>query len=147
MIKFFRKIRQNLLSENKFSKYMIYAAGEIVLVVVGILIALQINTWNEEKNIKNLEKQLLSQMLNELEVDLSHFINKLDYSKAKLNATQVLIKVIDQKIPYQDSLNNTFSNVATFSSFTPSISTYETITNIGVSIINNKALRKNSTII
>ena len=49
MIKFFRKIRQKLLSENKFSKYLIYALGEIVLVVIGILIALQINNWNEAK--------------------------------------------------------------------------------------------------
>jgi len=44
MIKFFRKIRQKLLIENKFSKYILYAIGEIILVVIGILIALQINT-------------------------------------------------------------------------------------------------------
>jgi len=49
MIKFFRKIRQRLLTENKFNKYLIYAVGEIVLVVIGILIALQINTWNEQR--------------------------------------------------------------------------------------------------
>ena len=49
MIKFFRKIRQKMLTENKFNKYLIYAFGEIVLVVIGILIALQINTWNENK--------------------------------------------------------------------------------------------------
>ncbi|MFX0556562.1 DUF6090 family protein [Maribacter sp. CXY002] len=49
MIKFFRRIRQKLLSENKFSKYLAYAIGEIVLVVIGILIALQINNWNEER--------------------------------------------------------------------------------------------------
>ena len=48
MIKFFKKIRQKLLSENQFSKYLIYAVGEIILVVIGILIALQINNWNEE---------------------------------------------------------------------------------------------------
>jgi len=47
MIKFFRKIRQQLLAENKFTKYLIYAIGEIVLVVIGILIALSINNWNE----------------------------------------------------------------------------------------------------
>jgi hypothetical protein len=47
MIKFFRKIRQNLLTENKFSKYILYAIGEILLVVVGILIALNINNNNE----------------------------------------------------------------------------------------------------
>ncbi len=50
MIKFFRKIRQRLLTENKFSKYLIYAIGEIVLVVIGILMALQINNWNNNKN-------------------------------------------------------------------------------------------------
>ena len=54
MIKFFRKIRHQLLSENRVSKYILYAIGEIVLVVVGILIALQINNWNENKKIQNL---------------------------------------------------------------------------------------------
>ncbi|MEN2281330.1 DUF6090 family protein [Algoriphagus sp. SE2] len=49
MIKFFRKIRYNLMSENNTSKYVKYAIGEIVLVVIGILIALQINNWNESR--------------------------------------------------------------------------------------------------
>ena len=61
MIKFFRKIRQHLLSENKFSKYLLYAVGEIVLVVIGILIALNINNRNEfnksyEETINNLNQ-------------------------------------------------------------------------------------------
>ena len=51
MIKFFRKIRQRLLTENKFSKYLLYAIGEIILVVIGILIALQINNWNEGRKL------------------------------------------------------------------------------------------------
>ena len=52
MIKFFRRIRQQLLTENKFSKYVLYAVGEIILVVVGILIALSINNWNSiQKNL------------------------------------------------------------------------------------------------
>ncbi|MFT6995454.1 MAG: hypothetical protein ACJA1P_002199 [Maribacter sp.] len=49
MIKFFRHIRKQLLSENKFSKYMLYAIGEIALVMIGILLALQVNNWNEAK--------------------------------------------------------------------------------------------------
>ena len=64
MIKFFRHIRRHLLSESKFSKYLIYAIGEIILVVIGILIALQFNNWNESRkeNIlaKNYYKRLLS---------------------------------------------------------------------------------------
>ena len=50
MIKFFRKIRQNLLSEGKTGKYLKYAIGEIILVVIGILIALSINNWNDNQN-------------------------------------------------------------------------------------------------
>jgi hypothetical protein len=60
MIKIFRKIRQNLLSEGKTEKYFKYAIGEIILVVIGILIALQINNWNEQRKIQgNQEKYLM----------------------------------------------------------------------------------------
>ncbi|MCK0178875.1 DUF6090 family protein [Flavobacteriaceae bacterium S0862] len=63
MIKFFRKIRYNLMSENKTGKYFKYAIGEIILVVIGILIALQINNWNEARKAKNVEKQIYIKML------------------------------------------------------------------------------------
>ena len=59
MIKFFRKIRQKTLSEGKTGKYLKYAFGEIIIVVVGILIALQINNWNEHRKIKNAEIEIL----------------------------------------------------------------------------------------
>lgn len=59
MIKFFRQIRQNLLSENKFRQYLLYAIGEIILVVIGILLALQINTWNADREKKDEEAILL----------------------------------------------------------------------------------------
>ncbi|MGB5269500.1 MAG: DUF6090 family protein, partial [Eudoraea sp.] len=66
MIKFFRKIRQRLVSENKFSKYLIYAFGEIILVVIGILIALQINNWNEERKDRRLEKEYIARLKGEM---------------------------------------------------------------------------------
>ena len=62
MIKFFRKIRQNLLMENKTGKYFKYAIGEIILVVIGILIALQLNNLNENKKNDVFEKEILSQI-------------------------------------------------------------------------------------
>jgi sensor domain CHASE-containing protein len=67
MIKFFRKIRQRLLTENKFSKYLIYAIGEIVLVVIGILIALSINNSNPIKISKSIDERM-SLIGNEIEV-------------------------------------------------------------------------------
>ncbi|MCI4666653.1 MAG: DUF6090 family protein [Bacteroidia bacterium] len=70
MIKFFRKIRQNLLSEGKTGKYFKYAIGEIILVVIGILIALQINNWNENRKAENEEEQLLESLKMEMEENL-----------------------------------------------------------------------------
>lgn len=70
MIKFFRKIRQNLLSEGKIGKYFKYAIGEIILVVIGILIALQINTWKENNTNKQIETTYLKGILNNLDKDI-----------------------------------------------------------------------------
>ena len=67
MIKFFRKIRQNLLMENKTGKYFKYAIGEIILVVIGILIALQINNWNRNRKIKFQETVYLQDLKNDFE--------------------------------------------------------------------------------
>jgi hypothetical protein len=74
MIKFFRKIRQQLLTENKFSKYLIYAIGEIFLVVIGILIALSINNWSEQKK----EKAKISVYLSNLVDDMKDNQRKFD---------------------------------------------------------------------
>ncbi|MBO0329834.1 DUF6090 family protein [[Muricauda] lutisoli] len=60
MIKFFRKIRQQLLAENKFGKYLTYAIGEIVLVVIGILFALQINKWKENNENSVFERKVIA---------------------------------------------------------------------------------------
>ena len=74
MIKFFRKIRQRLLSENRFSKYLIYAIGEIVLVVIGILIAIQLNEWrNDTLNTKQRQN-----VLSALQKDFKSNIAQLD---------------------------------------------------------------------
>ncbi|WP_242092476.1 DUF6090 family protein [Aestuariivivens sediminicola] len=75
MIKFFRKIRQNLLLEGKTGKYLKYAIGEIVLVVVGILIALSINNWNEERKLSNLEMKYLKGIYRDLNKD----VKNIDY--------------------------------------------------------------------
>lgn len=70
MIKFFSKIRRSLLSENKFSQYLVYAIGEIILVVLGILIALQINNWNDVKKSQKEEKVYLEALRSEFSSNL-----------------------------------------------------------------------------
>ncbi|MFT5229429.1 MAG: hypothetical protein ACI9EV_002583, partial [Urechidicola sp.] len=70
MIKLFRKIRGKMLTENKFSKYLLYAFGEILLVVIGILLALQINSWNQQRMEDKKEVELLYGLKDEFHYNL-----------------------------------------------------------------------------
>ena len=96
MIKFFRHIRKSLLMENKTSKYFKYAIGEIILVVIGILIALQVNNWNEARKIKVIEQTLLSDLKTELSSNLDALVNVISEHKKSLKAAQELM-VISRK--------------------------------------------------
>ncbi len=69
MINFFRKIRKQLLTENKFSKYLLYAIGEIALVMIGILLALQVNDWNENKKNGTIIKNNTALLIESLVAD------------------------------------------------------------------------------
>ena len=94
MIKFFRHIRQNLIMQNKTPKpalpagrYFKYAIGEIILVVIGILIALQINNWNEQRKIKLNANNYVNKIINDLTVDtlnINELIKKSDLSDANI---------------------------------------------------------------
>tara|TARA_R100001230_G_C5637201_1_gene143852 strand:- start:253 stop:984 length:732 start_codon:yes stop_codon:yes gene_type:complete len=84
VIKFFRKIRRRLLSEKKFSKYLIYAIGEIVLVVIGILIALQVNNLNEERKLTLQLNKINQNLIQEFEANqnaLNTAMKGLDWTK------------------------------------------------------------------
>ena len=70
MIKFFRKIRQRVLAENRISRYLLYAIGETALIVIGILIALQINNWNEYQKAVKSENELLTSLQNEISANI-----------------------------------------------------------------------------
>lgn len=91
MIKFFRNIRQNLLSEGKTSKYFKYAIGEIILVVIGILIALQINNWNESRKEKIKAKSFLINIKEDLTLDTIQFNTAAEHvNNAIIDATRLL---------------------------------------------------------
>jgi len=71
MFKFFRNIRHNMIKNNKTGQYLKYAIGEIILVVIGILIALSINNWNEKRKDRVLEKEYLTRLLEDIKFDIS----------------------------------------------------------------------------
>lgn len=91
MIKFFSKIRQKLLIENRFNKYLLYAIGEIILVVIGILIALQINTWSENKKIKTEEKKLITGLIQNIEDDIKSLISLKKEDSIFVDANRILL--------------------------------------------------------
>ena len=122
MIKFFRKIRQKMLTENKFSKYLLYAIGEIVLVVIGILIALQINNLNQQSQ----ENEQLDASLELMQLNLKEDIRKLDeqisYNKSIQEDIDNFFKIVSnpegtKNIPLNDigdiALEKSFYSVST----------------------------------
>ena len=82
MIKFFRHIRKQLLAKSKFSKYLLYAIGEIVLVVIGILIALQINNWNENRKEQKKTSAYLAMLSDEIKTNLKRLDRSTEMAKA-----------------------------------------------------------------
>lgn len=95
MIKFFRKIRYKLMSENKTTKYFKYAVGEIVLVVIGILIALQINNWNEDRKEQIRQAAILSKFLQDLKSDSINYQLNISTMNQIDSLHQRLFKIIE----------------------------------------------------
>ena len=132
MLKFFRKIRMQLLSENKLSRYLIYALGEIFLVVIGILIALQINNWNngkierkeEKKSYLNIKRQILDDKNNLIKV---RYHNNY-YSEIYQYGVGIIMSGNREKI---DSLAHVAMGLSQFSDFHNSGNIYQTLVNSG----------------
>ena len=104
MIKFFRKIRKKLADDNKPIKYMRYAIGEIALVVVGILIALSINNWNEERKSKIKTIQNIEALCEDLQRDSTHFtaiIKTYESKIQELNGTESCFDLITDNRPFK----------------------------------------------
>lgn len=133
-----------MLTENKFSKYLIYAIGEIILVVIGILIALQINNWNETRQIKKVEKEILYVLLEDLNSAKS-------YSAQYIENEQSYLDIIEKVLHY-DSIKTVLNNNNTIEYFNkafwdfeikiPVINTYSDLKNAGkIAIIQNDSIR------
>lgn len=105
MIKFFRTIRQDLTIESKVSKYILYALGEIFLVMIGILLAVNINNWNTQRQERSKEQVLLKSIKNDFERNISELSNILDYNDNTYYAALALLDLISSE-PNQFSQAN-----------------------------------------
>ena len=145
MIKFFRKIRQNLLTENKFSKYLIYAIGEIILVVIGILIALQLNDWNDHQKQLKLEKEYYCRLLDDVKLDKEQIQNLTQLAKERLVASNQSVRLLlnDSTKKIEIGTQISLSGKAIYSDFEPNNSAYEDIkSGANLNIISDKSIIK-----
>lgn len=140
MIKFFRKIRQNLLKDRKFKNYLVYAIGEIILVVLGILIALQINTANQNRQRAKLEKVLLSQVQEEI----LNIYSDLRYDAKVLEQGEIshynILKHFQEDRPYPDSLCFDFYWLQKDEYVYPMAAAYGRLKDQGMDIIKNDSI-------
>ena len=97
MIKFFRKIRQNLIQENKMGKYFKYAIGEIILVVIGILIALQVSNWNEQRKLDSRIDKLLPKLKNQIQNNIERTHEDLEGVKYYFKRSRIIANTIFEK--------------------------------------------------
>lgn len=142
MLRFFRQIRQRLLTENRFSKYLLYAIGEIALVVIGILIALQINNWNEGRKYQLQEKEILKELVKNIEFNNKQIEDYIAGKERYNRISDYVIAVLDGTIPYSDSLDNVLNQAfINRDYFFFSKVAYESLKNLGIELIRNDSLK------
>ncbi|WP_298371198.1 DUF6090 family protein [uncultured Lutibacter sp.] len=148
MIKFFRKIRQKMLTENKFSKYLIYAIGEILLVVIGILIALQINNNNNYNEQRILEQEYLLSLQAEFKTNLNKINASIQENEQRIQSLEYLLTLFDRNV--LDTVSNQrisqkFAPIfGSAISYIPATGVLNDIISSGkLNIILNKSLRQN----
>jgi FtsZ-binding cell division protein ZapB len=123
MARIFNSIRQRLLAQNRFTRYLIYAAGEILLVVIGILIALQLNLLKEERNQRRQEVQTLEQLRDE-------FTSNLKQLDEKISMREIMIRAALQLLAYHDDPTMIVpDSVETFIAQTTVGPTFDPVTN------------------
>ncbi len=142
MIKFFRHIRRSLIQKNQMGKYFKYAFGEILLVVIGILIALQINNWNEDKKSQKAANYVLQEIHNNLKEDGSILKEILLQREKAGKSVAKMISYLKNKRINKDSLSADMLNFLTFERYFPINNGYEIFTSKGLELSNNTLTNK-----
>jgi hypothetical protein len=129
--------------ENKTGKYLKYAIGEIVLVVIGILIALQINNWNENRKLQNEEINLLSGIRTNLISTYNTFKSNILSNEGDIQKYEKIEIFIENDLKYETELDSAFGVLTFWRTPYITFSSYNTLENKGLDIIQNEQLRQN----
>ena len=143
MINFFRKIRKKLADDNKPLKYARYAIGEIALVMIGILLALQVNNWNEFQKDRKIEKEALVGLVENLKLNINQTEHKIARIQDANKSGQIIFAAIKNSNHTVDTLGKHFHEaLLNHANLLLTIGAYEALKNIGFEIIRNEILKK-----
>jgi len=143
VISFFRKIRKQLAAENKVMAYLRYAIGEILLVVIGILIALQVNNWNENRKEHLIEIKYLKNLKHDLQSDSTDLVYYKNIRVGQANAARELIELAKTKnVSDVFKLDSLYTTVALWWEFVPNNNTFEELRSSGnLKLIQNDSIK------
>ena len=142
MIKFFRKIRYNLMETGKTTKYFKYAIGEIILVMIGILLALQVNNWNTQRLNRQTEHDYYCQFVVDFESDKAELLERLKAADQRKKTANQLLLDLEAQTKTKEELILDFFFVQRSDAFIPSKATITDLTSSGkLSLIRDKTLR------
>ena len=129
------------MSENKTGKYLKYALGEILLVMIGILLALQVNNWNETQRKNSFEIKVLNEILVDTEQDIIEMKNALTQLKESQVSSNYIIDYFRQKKTYNDSMDIHFANSLRMWALSPNTTAFEAAKTEGLHLIKNDSIR------
>ena len=145
MIKFFRHIRKSLLAQGKTGKYFKYAIGEIILVVIGILIALQINTWNQARKDSITEREYYNRFLEDILLDDALLTNQIKETQLRLKSANQLLHELQSSDSNMHQIAQALSGSVSRGNFVmkPTQTTYEDVKSSGnIQLIRDLELKK-----
>jgi len=145
MLTFLRKIRRSLIGSSSFQKYILYAIGEIALIVIGILLALQISNWNEVKKQEELERKTLREIQNELSSTRGEIESDLDAHLSEIQDMERVFSHLLEKKPFENNLWMSFINATRDHQVYLKSSAFENLKSVGLNIVSNDTLRREIT--
>lgn len=141
MPRIFNIIRQRLLKENRLTRYLVYAVGEIVLVVIGILIALSINNASAEAKTRSKELVLLQEMRQNLVADLLDVRYNVTGNLKRIRANEAVLNAFQERTPLSDTLEKHFGNILGNFQLSENTAAWENLKSVGIDLISDDSLR------
>ena len=142
MVTLSKKSRKSILRTGSLRKYFFYAIGEIALVVIGILIALQINNWNQERIGQKIERQLLQELIENLQTNEERFLASIADEKITARSIEYVVKSLENQWPYHDSMDYHYGRADFAADMVLTTTAFETIKSKGFDVVLDNNIRK-----